>query len=163
MNIHCPPDILKTIQANLTKVEENLFGEVESYVLAILFAAWSHIVNFDMAAFDTVGDGYSQYMRRLFRVSDGYSQYVSQFHYWVADWTNLRRNRLRVRILVEYYIEPTITRVSSGFSGYIWLYLFIYLPNTKHDTKIVLKTNKKQNKREQVGNYSVCYEKAAYD
>ena len=30
------------------------------------------------------------------------------------------------------FIEPTITRVPSGFSGYIWL-----------DTKIVLKKNEK--------------------
>ena len=39
-------------------------------------------------------------------------------------------HRLRVRVLDTYlmFIEPTITRVLLGFSGYIWL-----------DTKIVLK------------------------
>ena len=46
---------------------------------------------------------------------------------------HLGRNRLRVRVLAvsdtyPMFIEPTITQVPSGFSGYIWL-----------DTKIVLK------------------------
>ena len=48
--------------------------------------------------------------------------------------SRLGRNRLGVRFLAvsdiyPMFIEPTITWVPSGFSGYIWL-----------DTKIVLKT-----------------------
>ena len=52
--------------------------------------------------------------------------------------SRLGRNRLGVRLLAvsdiySMFIEPTITWVPSGFSGYIWL-----------DTKIVLKKKKKR-------------------
>ena len=52
--------------------------------------------------------------------------------------SRLGRNRLWVRFLAgsdiyPMFIEPTITRVPSGFSGYIWL-----------DTKIVLKNKARQ-------------------
>ena len=54
--------------------------------------------------------------------------------------SRLGRNRLGVRFLAvsdiyPMFIEPTITWVLSGFSGYIWL-----------DTKIVLKKKKKKKK-----------------
>ena len=66
--------------------------------------------------------------------------------------SRLGRNRLWVRFLAvsdifPMFIEPTITWVPSGFSGYIWL-----------DTKIVLK--KKKKKLEDLGilQYSQDYE-----
>ena len=64
------------------------------------------------------------------------------FQWWILDvrhcgqsgiGSRLGRNRLWVRLLAvsdiyPMFIEPTITWVPSGFSGYIW-----------HDTKIVFK------------------------
>ena len=64
-------------------------------------------------------------------VLDWYIKIIALWHSGIG--SRLGRNRLWVRFLAvsdiyPMFIEPTITWVPSGFSGYIWL-----------DTKIVLK------------------------